>query len=119
MFDIGFLELALVGVIGLLVLGPERLPRAIQTGSLWLGKLRKNFNSIKNEIDLELNSDELKRELQNQSVLENLESASTEINREIEDLQQQLSTSPYDSSDVINPNTTSPIANDDKQKNEL
>jgi sec-independent protein translocase protein TatB len=118
MFDIGFLELVLVAIVGLLVLGPERLPQAIRTGSLWLGKLRRNFNAIKTEIDRELNSDEIKRELHNQSILESLESTSTEIHREIDDIQQQLSDTPYDISDVVNTdaNAASTVSSDDKHK---
>ena len=50
MFDIGFAELLLVSVVGLLVLGPERLPGAIRTISLWLGKLRRSFNSVRAEV---------------------------------------------------------------------
>ena len=38
MFDIGFAELLLVAVVGLLVIGPERLPEAIRTGSAWVGE---------------------------------------------------------------------------------
>lgn len=116
MFDIGFLELVLVAIVGLLVLGPERLPQAIRTGSLWLGKLRRNFNAIKTEIDRELNSDEIKRDLHNQSILESLESTSTEIHREIDDIQQQLGDTPYDISDVIHTDTASPPSNKDKHK---
>ena len=41
MFDIGFAELLLIAVLGLLVLGPERLPTAVRTISLWLGRLRE------------------------------------------------------------------------------
>ena len=41
MFDIGFAELLLIAVVGLLVIGPERLPSAIRTTSLWLGRLRR------------------------------------------------------------------------------
>jgi len=42
MFDIGFAELLLIGVVGLLVLGPERLPGAVRTVSLWVGRLRRS-----------------------------------------------------------------------------
>lgn len=38
MLDIGFLELMLIGIVGLLVLGPERLPRAARTTGMWIGK---------------------------------------------------------------------------------
>ena len=46
MFDIGFAELVLVGVVGLLVIGPERLPGTIRTASLWLNRFRRSFNDI-------------------------------------------------------------------------
>jgi len=113
MFDIGFLELVLVAIVGLLVLGPERLPQAIRTSSLWLGKLRRNFNAIKDEISSELDSDEIKRELHNQSIMDSLESTAAEIHQEIDDIKQQLGDTPYDISDVIN--TTSDAADHNKK----
>lgn len=61
MFDIGFFELLVVGVIALLVLGPERLPVAARTCGLWLGRLRRTVGSIQNEIREELRMEELKR----------------------------------------------------------
>jgi len=63
MFDIGFAELLLVAVVGLLVLGPERLPEAIRTGAAWLNRLRRGFNDIKREIQQELHNDSIMREL--------------------------------------------------------
>ncbi len=63
MFDIGFTELVLIGVVGLLVIGPERLPGAIRTGSLWLGRLKRSFNDIKREVQQELHNDEVMQEL--------------------------------------------------------
>ena len=47
MFDVGFPELILVSVIALLVLGPERLPEALRTLGLWLGRLRRSFTTVK------------------------------------------------------------------------
>jgi len=63
MFDIGFAELVLVGVVGLLVMGPERLPGAIRTGSLWLNRLKRGFNDIKREVQQELHNDEVMQQL--------------------------------------------------------
>lgn len=63
MFDIGFAELVLVGVVGLLVIGPERLPGAIRTASLWLNRLKRGFNDIKREVQQELHNDEVMQEL--------------------------------------------------------
>ncbi len=63
MFDIGFTELVLVGVVGLLVIGPERLPGAIRTASLWLNRLKRGFNDIKREVQQELHNDEVMQQL--------------------------------------------------------
>jgi len=71
-FDIGFTELLLIGIIGLLVLGPERLPRAIRTGSLWLGRLRRQFSEIKAEVNRELGTDEIRAQLHNESIMSDL-----------------------------------------------
>lgn len=61
MFDIGFFELLVVGVVALLVLGPERLPTAARTCGLWLGRVRRSLTSIQSEIREELRLEELKR----------------------------------------------------------
>ncbi len=63
MFDIGFAELLIIGVVGLLVIGPERLPGTIRTVSAWLARLRRGFNEIKQEVKQELHNDEIMREL--------------------------------------------------------
>ncbi|GAB5414010.1 MAG: Sec-independent protein translocase protein TatB [Congregibacter sp.] len=63
MFDIGFAELLIIGVVGLLVIGPERLPGAIRTGSAWLNRFRRGFNEIKQEVQQELHNDAVMQEL--------------------------------------------------------
>ena len=63
MFDIGFTELVLVAVVALLVVGPERLPGAIRTGSLWLNRFKRGFNDIKREVQQELHNDEVMQQL--------------------------------------------------------
>lgn len=63
MFDIGFAELIIISVVGLLVIGPERLPGAIRTASVWLGRLRRGFNDIKRDVQQELHNDEVMQEL--------------------------------------------------------
>jgi len=59
MFDIGFWELVLISVIGLVVLGPERLPVAIRTVSRWLKAVRNTANGVKQELSRELKLQEL------------------------------------------------------------
>jgi len=54
MFDIGFWELCLICVVALLIFGPERLPGVARSVGLWVGRARRMFNSVKQEIDQEL-----------------------------------------------------------------
>lgn len=67
MFDIGFSELLLVGVIALVVLGPERLPRAARTAGLWLGRARATAQRFTAEIDRELKAEELRQALREEA----------------------------------------------------
>lgn len=63
MFDIGFSELLLVLVIGLVVLGPERLPVAVRTVAGWIRALRSLAASVQNELSQELKLQELQESL--------------------------------------------------------
>ena len=63
MFDIGFSELILVGIVALLVIGPEHLPETVRTATLWLNRIRRGFNEIKQEVQQELHNDAVMREL--------------------------------------------------------
>ncbi|MEG0867437.1 MAG: Sec-independent protein translocase protein TatB, partial [Hafnia sp.] len=63
MFDIGFSELLLVMVIGLVVLGPERLPVAVRTVAGWIRALRSLAASVQNELSQELKLQELQDSL--------------------------------------------------------
>jgi sec-independent protein translocase protein TatB len=67
MFDIGFLELVVIGVVALLVVGPERLPKLARTAGLWIGRGRRMLGSVKAEIDNELKAEELKQILAKQA----------------------------------------------------
>lgn len=66
MFDIGFWELALVGVVALLVIGPERLPKVARVAGFWLGKARRTVASVKEEIKDELHAEEVRQMLRDQ-----------------------------------------------------
>jgi sec-independent protein translocase protein TatB len=66
MLDIGFLELMLIGVVGLLVLGPERLPRAARTAGMWIGKIKRTVSGMQREISAQLEAEELRQKLNEQ-----------------------------------------------------
>lgn len=69
MFGISFPEMMLVGFVALLVLGPERLPGAARTAGLWIGRLRRSFNNIRQEVERELGADEIRQQLRNEHIL--------------------------------------------------
>jgi len=63
MFDVGFAELLLLSMVGLMVLGPERLPRVARTIGGLVRKARSSWISLKQSIDAELRAEELKEPL--------------------------------------------------------
>jgi sec-independent protein translocase protein TatB len=67
MFDVGALELLVISVVALIVVGPERLPKLARTAGLWVGRARRAFSSVKEEIDREIKADELKEILRKQA----------------------------------------------------
>ncbi len=64
MFDIGFFELCLIGVIALLVIGPEKLPKVARTVGLWTSKARGVIRTVKYDIDEQIRMEELKESVQ-------------------------------------------------------
>jgi sec-independent protein translocase protein TatB len=87
-FDIGFAELVIIGVVSLLVIGPERLPSAIRTASLWLGKIRRGFNDIKQEVQQELHNDSVLQDLRKTG--EDLKEQAHSIHQDIQDTEKTL-----------------------------
>jgi sec-independent protein translocase protein TatB len=61
MFDIGFTELLLIGVVALIVVGPEKLPKVARTIGHLLGKAQRYVNDVKSEINREMELDELRK----------------------------------------------------------
>lgn len=84
MFDIGFGELLLIAVVALVVLGPERLPKAARFAGLWVRRARAQWHSVRSELERELAADELKRSL------DEARSAVDEAGREVRDAGQAL-----------------------------
>jgi len=72
MFDIGFLELAIIAVVGLIVIGPERLPEVARTVGTWVGRFRRFVSSVKSDIESELRQDEIRKALERDAGLDEL-----------------------------------------------
>ena len=73
MFDIGFPELLMISVVTLLVIGPEKLPETIRTVSLWIGRIQRSFSNLRREIENEIGADEIRTQLHNESIMQDLE----------------------------------------------
>lgn len=66
MFDFGFWELVVVGLVALLVVGPERLPRLAREVGRWVGRIKQFVTSVRSDIEQEIKADELRRMLEDQ-----------------------------------------------------
>lgn len=85
MFDIAFSEIVVIGVVALVVIGPERLPKVAKTLGHMFGRLQRYVNDVKADINRELELDEL-RKLQSevQTAARDLESSMTRAARQVE-----------------------------------
>ncbi len=63
MFDFGFWEIAIIGIITLIVVGPEKMPALARKAGLYVGKFKKFVSKIQNDINNEIKSEELKDQL--------------------------------------------------------
>lgn len=107
MFDIGFGELLIVAIVALVVLGPERLPKAARFAGLWVRRARAQWHSVKDELERELAADELKRSLRDtEDALRDTErrmrEAAAATEREFADLRDSVA-SPTDPSEPSEP----------------
>lgn len=93
MFDIGFPEFFIAALVALVVLGPERLPSALRTLGLWIGRLRRSYYNVKTEVEREIGMDEVRRQLHNEQVMADVKRVEREVQamgHEVEALGQDL-----------------------------
>lgn len=105
MFDIGFAELIIIAVVGLLVIGPERLPGAIRTASLWLGRIKRGFNDIRREVEQELHNDAVLQELKQtgEQIKTEAENVSNDLQSVVRDDEQDEKSEQSDKPQVNSP----------------
>jgi len=72
MFDIGFLEIIIIAIVGLVVVGPERLPDVARTVGRWVGRVRRFIVNVKADIDKEIQQEELKKALERDAGLDEI-----------------------------------------------
>ena len=92
MFDLGFTELMIIGVVALIVVGPERLPRVARTAGHLIGRLQRYVADVKADISRETELDELRKAKDSvqqaasefeSSMNEDLRKAETDLNRSV------------------------------------
>jgi sec-independent protein translocase protein TatB len=118
MFDIGFQELLLIGVLSLLIMGPERLPGAVRTTTLWFSRLRRSFQQIKTEIEREVGIDDIKQKVHNESIMKDLEKTKQDFQQSIQhsadSIKPELDQLHNDISNITEPTKTA-----DKENNSI
>lgn|SRR5512135_1865693 len=80
MFDIGFSELVVIGVVALIVIGPERLPKVARTAGHLYGRLQRYVSTVKSDISREIQLDEIRRA--GQSFKDSVESAASQVEQQ-------------------------------------
>jgi sec-independent protein translocase protein TatB len=112
MFDIGFSELVVIAVVALIVIGPERLPRAARTMGHLFGRLQRYVNDVKSDINREMELDEL-RKLQQQvqgaarEIETSMSTAARDLESGVRDVETQLS---EHADDAPSPSSLPPLA---------
>ncbi|MGF1525192.1 MAG: Sec-independent protein translocase protein TatB [Candidatus Competibacterales bacterium] len=95
MFDMGFWEIALIFVIMLLVVGPERLPEVARTLGIWIGRARRMVSSVRSEVEREFKVDDIRRSIREHAYDEEFKRLADQvksINRDVEDTRSQAKT---------------------------
>jgi sec-independent protein translocase protein TatB len=117
-FDIGFAELLLIGVVGLLVIGPEQLPGAVRTTLAWVNRFRRSFDQIRTEVRRELHNDEILQNLktESQALEQQFRAGSNSVQQEVQSLT-QLATDTTDHHDSVTPPADKPNQSVDNSKN--
>ncbi|PKH07656.1 Sec-independent protein translocase protein TatB [Moritella sp. Urea-trap-13] len=110
MFDIGFWEIVVISVLGLLVLGPERLPVAIRTVSTWVKTIKGAANSVKDELSHELKIQEMHDNLK-KAEQQGMNNISPELQDSIDSLRDAAAsvTRPYADADSSTTTSTSTV----------
>ena len=83
MFDIGFTEIILIAVVGLIVIGPKRLPETVRFLGYWVGKLRRSVQGARQDMEREFGLDEIRRELYNEELLGRMEDERKQIEQRL------------------------------------
>ena len=112
MFDIGFSELLLFGIIALIVLGPEKLPKAARTAGQWYAKIRRTVSTLQSEIEAEFDLAETRQQMQEE--LAKIRQTEAEMRREMAEMRGSMREFEYSQNQSLHTKSQSELANDSK-----
>jgi len=122
MFDVGFSELILLGIVALVVLGPEKLPHAARMAGAWLGRIRRTVIDIQAEIEKEVSAAELKQRMNDE--IARLKAATEPVEQEIKAVENTIHQQIHDASQTVDaapaldePTTTTTVQEIEAAKN--
>ncbi len=120
MFDIGFWEIVVISVIGLIVLGPERLPVAIRTVRGWISGVKQISHNIKTELSEELRIHELHSNLK-KAEQQNMQNLTPEVAESVKSLQEAAAmvTQPYLNKNTMTENDKSQVKQTPQETHEI
>jgi sec-independent protein translocase protein TatB len=107
-FDIGFSEIIVCAIVALIVIGPERMPEAVRTMGLWIGRLKRSLRETRVEIERQIGVDDIRRQLHNEDIMRSIEDARKNINDVIQQAQQDVNAIEHNSPRVYAEETALP-----------
>ncbi|MEC9154710.1 MAG: Sec-independent protein translocase protein TatB [Pseudomonadota bacterium] len=108
--DFGSLEILLIVVVTLLVIGPEKLPETLRTLGLWFGRLSRSFHSVKSEIEKEIGMDDVRRQLHNEAVMQEMKRIEDEVKSAVDPVTQSMSISDHPAPESTPDSDPAPLA---------
>jgi len=119
MFDMGFTEMMLIGIVALVVIGPERLPGVARTAGKYFGRLKRFMTSVKADVEQELRADELRQILADQkkeldSIKESMNVAGKAFEEDIKSVTDSVEP-PAESADQVSSGTQAEIPPGDSE----
>lgn len=103
MFDVGFTELMVIALVGLIVIGPERMPKVARTVGHLLGRLQRYVGDVKADINREMQLEELKK-LKTQ-VADQARDMERQVNEQLNSVESELNQSFIEAAEPYNPPT--------------
>ncbi|MEH6358324.1 MAG: Sec-independent protein translocase protein TatB [Pseudomonadales bacterium] len=103
MFDIGFTEIIIICLVGLVVIGPKRLPDALRAGAMWMGRGKRMLGNVRRDLENEIGIDEIRRDLRNEQIMSEIKAENIE-----EDSERQLKEQQAEQASGVNSDTAQP-----------